>query len=559
LRSLPVLDHGRVKPIDTVARETVHFITGCESFGPIKVGDDGLQAISQHMDPLALCLDWAAHPVQWQTEPVLYVPLFDLRAKLNMTKSQQWISARQVLENTEFTTWVLGVEQRRETAEQNHTALSYDDPIEKRLEDAAVELDERLKLFSAATDQSLYFVLPADPAHADQWISIAQILALTDKDAATAAPIKNSWAAVLDAYKRNDDAAFAPAATSLEASITDLAGNSYFDASRIDREVFYNWFKPFRWAWVIYLITIGVLIGALMSWSKPLYIAAMSIFGLAIAFHASAFALRCSITGWAPVTNMYETVVWVAMMAAVFAFILELIYRQRTIAIGGAIVALVATVIADVMPPEWGNAMRNLTPVLRSNYWLIIHVLTIVSSYAAFALAMVLGNIILGQYIYGKANPASIRTNLLFTYRAVQIGVLLVATGTILGGLWADVSWGKFWSWDPKEVWALIILLTYLALLHGRYAGWVKQFGLAAGAVICFSVVLMSWYGVNFVLGAGLHSYGFNTGGQGYVYTGVAIQWVYVFVAWIIHSRRESSGRPPEEDNLPRAFPVTGT
>jgi ABC-type transport system involved in cytochrome c biogenesis permease subunit len=263
---------------------------------------------------------------------------------------------------------------------------------------------------------------------------------------------------------------------------------------------------------------------------------------------------------------MYETVIWVAMMGAIFSYILELVYRQRVIAIGGATVAVLATIVADAMPPEFGNNIRNLTPVLRSNYWLTIHVLTIVSSYAAFALALVLGNIVLGQFIYGKSSRAVIAQNLQFTYRAVQIGVLLVAAGTILGGLWADVSWGRFWGWDPKEVWALIVLLTYLALLHGRYAGWIKQFGTAAGAVICFTAVVMSWYGVNFVLGAGLHAYGFNTGGQEYVAAFVLAQWAYVAFAWMVYKGRQRSDLPPgagkklavEENNLPGAMPVTG-
>jgi ABC-type transport system involved in cytochrome c biogenesis permease subunit len=100
----------------------------------------------------------------------------------------------------------------------------------------------------------------------------------------------------------------------------------------------------------------------------------------------------------------------------------------------------------------------------------------------------------------------------------MQIGVLLVATGTILGGIWADASWGRFWGWDPKEVWALITLLVYLVPLHGRFAGWVSTFGLVVSSVVCFGSVVMAWYGVNFVLGVGLHSYGFSEGGgQGVV------------------------------------------
>ena len=101
-----------------------------------------------------------------------------------------------------------------------------------------------------------------------------------------------------------------------------------------------------------------------------------------------------------------------------------------------------------------------------------------------------------------------------FIYRAMQVGVLLIAAGTILGGVWADASWGRFWGWDPKEVWALITLLVYLVPLHGRFAGWVTTFGLAVASIVCFNSVVMAWYGVNFVLGVGLHSYGFTEGGS---------------------------------------------
>jgi ABC-type transport system involved in cytochrome c biogenesis permease subunit len=100
-----------------------------------------------------------------------------------------------------------------------------------------------------------------------------------------------------------------------------------------------------------------------------------------------------------------------------------------------------------------------------------------------------------------------------FVYWAMFVGVILITAGTILGGVWADYSWGRFWGWDPKEVWALITLLVYLAPLHGRFAGWINTFGLVMASVFCFLSVVMAWYGVNFVLGVGLHSYGFVEGG----------------------------------------------
>src|ERR1700722_5509061 len=229
LRPLAILDHGRVKPIDTVARETVRFVTGYEHFGPIKDNSDGQQEISEGMDPLALVLDWSAHPVAWQTQPVLYVPLLDLRAKLKMSESQKWISPRAVMENTAFRAWERDVEQKRAVAEQNHETIFYDNPNEKRVEDAAVSLNEQLQLFQAATDLSLYPVLPADGAKSDNWIPLAAVLNLTGQDADVAKPITTAWADLMAAYKQNDDAAFAGAAGRFIDSIHSLVGADYAD------------------------------------------------------------------------------------------------------------------------------------------------------------------------------------------------------------------------------------------------------------------------------------------------------------------------------------------
>jgi ABC-type transport system involved in cytochrome c biogenesis permease subunit len=157
--------------------------------------------------------------------------------------------------------------------------------------------------------------------------------------------------------------------------------------------------------------------------------------------------------------------------------------------------------------------------------------MTIALSYAAFALALGIANITLGYCLCSAENGGAVRALSQFTYRAIQLGVLLLAAGVVLGGVWADYSWGRFWGWDPKEVWALVALLGYLAVLHARFAGLVGHRGLAVLCVLCFSLVVMAWYGVNFVLGAGLHSYGFGGGGQGFVYTAILLQWLYAGIA----------------------------
>ena len=138
-------------------------------------------------------------------------------------------------------------------------------------------------------------------------------------------------------------------------------------------------------------------------------------------------------------------------------------------------------------------------------------------------------------------------------YRVLQLGVILLAAGTILGGVWANYSWGRFWGWDPKETWALIALLCYILTLHGRLAGWWTQFGLVVASVVCFLAVLMAWYGVNFVLGKGLHSYGFGLGGETYVVSFVIADLLFVaFAIW--RYRGTKLPRPPSS---PATTPAT--
>ena len=266
---------------------------------------------------------------------------------------------------------------------------------------------------------------------------------------------------------------------------------------------------------------------------------AAGLVGALFAFflHVYGFYLRCLITGHPPVGTMYESVVWVSLGVVFFAFLLFYFYRNAVILAAASGVAAIGLILSDNLPLVLDPTIRPLAPVLRSNFWLTIHVLTITLSYAAFALAMGLGNWALFKYLSTPGQKAETNRIVQFVYRSIQIGVLLLAAGTILGGVWADYSWGRFWGWDPKEVWALIALLFYLAIIHGKYAGWLKDFGLAAGSVLAFQGVLMAWYGVNFVLGAGLHSYGFGSGGLLYVLTYVLFEILFILFSWTRYHR----------------------
>jgi ABC-type transport system involved in cytochrome c biogenesis permease subunit len=217
---------------------------------------------------------------------------------------------------------------------------------------------------------------------------------------------------------------------------------------------------------------------------------------------------------------------------------MDRILNRRLFAVAGAIVSFVAMALAYYAPASVMH--RNIgavAPILRDNFWLAVHVVTIMASYASAAIALILGNIALGYYLLGRyvdrRPPAACTILAGFIYTAIQITVLLLAAGTILGALWADKAWGRFWAWDPKEVWALISLLVYLLILHARYLGWAGHFGTIVAAVAGATAVLFTWYGVNFLLGSGMHSYGSGAGGAWAVAAAVAVQWIFLASAGV--------------------------
>ncbi len=344
--------------------------------------------------------------------------------------------------------------------------------------------------------------------------------------AADVQKVVDAFLATQQAYRSGNSEQFATATASFLKTIDEMSNqhNSYPNTATVPLEQWFNATNPFQKAWIFGLAaTLVLALSVLFSsqWNtagKVLYVVGMVLYLGSIAAAVVGFYCRISISGRPPVSNMYESIIWVAFMTAIFGLGLELVYRRGLIALAGGLVSTIAFVLADQMPTTFSPSIDPLTPVLRSNYWLIIHVLTIVSSYAALALAWGLGNFNMGLILLRPERRDLIKTLSMFSYRAIQVGVILLFAGTMLGGFWAAESWGRFWGWDPKEVWALIAFIFYMIPLHARYVGWVKDFGLAFCSVVCFAFVVMAWYGVNFILGAGLHAYGFGSGNNSWIY-----------------------------------------
>lgn len=402
---------------------------------------------------------------------------------------------------------------------------------------------QRIALFDSLADTSAFKIAPPPPGSPETapWLGIAELGAAYKP--ATSLPVLKRLRSLNSALRAGDSTVFAGTVSALIDDLRALNPALYPPARTIERELFYNRIKPFDSAmWLFAAGTLLVAAGARHGWRRwPLRAGlAASVAGFAII--VAGIALRVLIAGRAPVTNMYESVIWVAMGTVLFGLAFYAVYRNRFMLLSALPVSFLCLLLARSLPVAMPSRMDPLVPVLRDNFWLTVHVLTITLSYAAFALALGFAHVVLWQYIRHPRTAPAMHHLHTWLYRMMFVGLILLAAGTILGGVWANYSWGRFWGWDPKETWALIALLMYVVAIHGKMAGWWGDFGMAVAAVVNFSGILMAWYGVNFVLGAGKHSYGFGVGGEGYVLAFLALEAAYVGLAVI---RQRSSQQTP--------------
>jgi cytochrome c-type biogenesis protein CcsB len=543
---LAIQDGGRRKPVDTFARETLIKITGRSTY---TAGAKTWQATDFI---LSMLLD--TH--DWKTEPMILVSLGELKERLGLPRQERRFSFAQLTALPELNT----------LAGQAHALQKAEKPL-SRLQNEVLSVSARLALFAHVMDGSAFLLAPAPEKTTDAWVVPPAFAQYYNEQ--QFAPVQTQLQAMANAYVKGDAFGFSRAASQLRDNLRQLSPKIYPAESQLRLEYFYNhWDGFYRAAWSYGIALLLLAIAQMRSRSNAAQRAAaptvaasrrgasggnrrsyLSILGVILAivgllFHASGIVMRCLIAGRPPVTNMYESIIWVSFAVSFFGMIFFLRYRTPVYLLAALPVSLVALLLVHQMPIAMPSSIDPLVPVLRDNFWLTIHVLTITLSYAAFALAMGFGHILLFRYARDPFSARADQPMHFWLYRVLQLGVILLAAGTILGGVWANYSWGRFWGWDPKETWALIALLCYILTLHGRLAGWWTQFGLVVASVVCFLAVLMAWYGVNFVLGKGLHSYGFGIGGETYVVTGVIADLLFVgFAIWRYRSAKSS--RPP--------------
>jgi len=209
-----------------------------------------------------------------------------------------------------------------------------------------------------------------------------------------------------------------------------------------------------------------------------------------------------------PVTNLYSSALFVGWVAVALCLVLESIYKNAVGSVTAGLVGLGTLIIAHHLALG-GDTMEMMRAVLDSNFWLATHVVTVTVGYGATYLAGFIALIYIFRGVFTKSLDQATADSLdRMVYGIVCFATLFSFVGTVLGGIWADQSWGRFWGWDPKENGALIIVLWNALILHARWGEMVGQRGLMCLAVFGNVVTSWSWWGVN-MLGVGLHSYGF--------------------------------------------------
>jgi len=507
-----IQDGGRRKPVDTFARETLIRITGRSTF---------TDKLGRNWQPNDFVLSALLETRDWKNEPMVLISVGRLIEQLGLDKTERRFSFAQLAGSAELLR-IANEARARKRAEE---------PLD-RVQQEALTVSDRLAMLSNVTNGSGFLIIPAPRNETDPWVEPSEFSHYYTE--AQFAPLQTQLQTLVTAYAQGDGFNFSRAASQLREGLRELSPTIYPQDRQLRLEYFYNHFEGFYRAIWCYGIAVVILIVAhLRKRGRTLRNIGVAVAIVGLAFQASGIAMRCMIAGRPPVTNMYESIIWVSFAVLFFGMIFFARYRTPVYLLAALPVTLVALLLVHQMPIAMPSSIDPLVPVLRDNFWLTIHVLTITLSYAAFALAMGFGHILLWRYVRNPAAASADAPMHFWLYRVLQLGVLLLATGTILGGVWANYSWGRFWGWDPKETWALIALLCYILTLHGRLAGWWTEFGLVVASVVCFLAVLMAWYGVNFVLGKGLHSYGFGIGGETYVATFVVADLLFVvFAIW---------------------------
>ena len=400
--------------------------------------------------------------------------------------------------------------------EQFQSALKVRKADSKRLDSyqkSLLELGENLSLYQKLQEIGKLYLLPP-LKQGEEWRELGTAVS---QSGATSHPAAEAWINILQAYHEKRPADFNRAVQQYQKLLdTQMVGS----VTRLGAETTFNTIEPFMRCIELYLLVFILVLLSWVFWHGPLSRASIWVIGLAFIIHTVALIARIYISGRPPVTNLYSSAIFIPWGIVVLGMGLEYFYRNGVGITAAAVAGFLSMVIAQNLAAD-GDTMKMLQAVLDTNFWLATHVVIVTLGYASTFLAGLLGIIYVLKGVLGSTMTKEESKELgRMIYGIICFAILFSFVGTILGGIWADQSWGRFWGWDPKENGAVLIVLWNALVLHARWAGLVRERGLAALAIGGNIVTSWSWFGTN-MLGVGLHSYGFMES---------ALWWLLMFV-----------------------------
>lgn len=586
LGRLPVSAGGRTKPLDSVARNSLMIVSDRQT---AVVGGKRISAIHWLMDVMA-------RPEVANDYDVFRIDHPDVRSHIDANDDKQKRFSFNRLQ--EF---------GQKLNEQFITAAKVKSGDRTPYQRHVVELRDHVSTYVALLNREAPYSLP--PLSEDeQWRPLASELHVPHEGHemhAELSPAAASLSNILLAYRSQDPAAFntevSQYASTLDQRMPGVTRKARF-------EVFFNKLRPFYQGTVLYVLAFLLGAGSLLAvnvdngvLAKALGRAAVAVVALTFIVHTFGLAARIYMQGYAPVTNLYSSAVFIGWFCVVMGLFMEWIYKNGLSAVLAAVIGFVTLIIAHNLAD--GDTMQMMQAVLDSNFWLATHVTAVTIGYSATFMAGCLAILFIAVGIHIQClsqNRHKVLFTMLFTgvvgvlalatviaisqdqvmavlqgfiehdtwflirnvilmpgyvllfltmfigvvylltflpwrpkiselenslgkmiYGTVAFALLFSFVGTVLGGIWADQSWGRFWGWDPKENGAVLIVLMNALILHARWAGMVKTRGMAVLAVLGNIITAWSWFGTN-MLGVGLHSYGFMD---------KALMWMLIFIA----------------------------
>jgi cytochrome c-type biogenesis protein CcsB len=517
---LAVQDHqGRMKPMDTVAHDIISKITGRSKLF--------------NLEPTQMLLGMVIEPERYQEIPMIKIGHKKIALDIGLKETRKFAKFSDFFSQKDGAYKLFNAV----------TQASQKKPLEKSQYDKElIKIDERVNVAYMAYQGTLLRIYPTPNDANNKWVAPLDGIKTFSKEASEAVKMSISayFQMVAQGLKTGEWQKADLALKGIRMFQEKYGANVIPSQSHIDMEIKYNKLGLFSKLVPLYLVLgLVLLILAFINVIKPSFSMkwimriAWALFAVGFIVHLTGLGIRWYISGHAPWSNAYESIVTIAAATMIAGIIVA---RKSPFALAGA--AILAGVTMGVAHMNFINPeITNLVPVLKS-YWLMIHVATIISGDGFFGLGSILSLLVLILYVLRGKNgneniDRSIKELTNLSEMGLIIGLMLLTIGNFLGGVWANESWGRYWGWDSKETWAAVTILIYAVVLHLRFIPSLKSnFIFNVASTWAYFSVLMTYFGVNYYL-SGLHSYaaGDPVPIPMWVYYGVAGLFILTLVA----------------------------